>query len=63
MLLTTNPTNVFLTMCNKFIYKPSPNLFNVNNNHQKFLNIFLSICEILISHSQLFPKKITTYST
>jgi len=44
-------------MFNEFIYVPSPCFFHINSNHQKFMNILLSICEILIGHSQLFPKE------
>ncbi len=45
--------NTFLTMCKIFIYIPSPNLLNVNNNY-KFLDILLCICEVMIGHSKLF---------
>jgi hypothetical protein len=44
-------------MCKEFIYNPSPIWFNVNSNHKKFLNILLSICEVMIAHSELFPNK------
>jgi hypothetical protein len=44
-------------MFNEFIYIPSPNLFHVNSNRHKFMNILLNICEVLIGHSQLFPEE------
>jgi len=41
-------------MFNEFLDLPSPYLFHVYSNPHKFMNIFLSIWEILIGHTQSF---------
>jgi hypothetical protein len=41
-------------MFNEFLYILSPYLFHVYNNPHKFMNILLSICEVLIGHNQFF---------
>jgi hypothetical protein len=38
-------------MFNEFLYITSPYLFHVYNNPENFMNMFLSICEVLIVHS------------
>jgi hypothetical protein len=57
MFLSTNLKNMFLKLFNEFIYIPSLNLFHVNSNHHKIMNILLNICEVLIGHSKLTPKE------
>jgi len=54
VFLTTDLKNIFLKMFNEFLYIPSPYLFHVYSNPHKFMNILLSICDVLIGHSQLF---------
>jgi hypothetical protein len=41
-------------MFNEFLYKPSPYLFRVYSNPHNFMNILLSICEVLIGQNKLF---------
>jgi hypothetical protein len=49
---TFGSASLILTLASKWgCDKLSPNLFNVNNNHQIFLNILLNICEVFIGHN------------